>query len=59
MNLTVTTDYLAALGETPSSNQEKYDNLLAVVVPVEKIAALQNFDLDLYGLFQIQNRPAP
>ena len=58
MNLTITTDYLATLGETSSSNQEKYRKLLAVVIPVEKIASLQNFDLDLYDSFQRQNRPA-
>lgn len=59
MNLTVTTDYLASLGKTSLSEQGKYENLLAVVVPVEKISALQNFDLDLYDLFRIQNQTTP
>jgi len=59
MNLTITTDYLATLGRTSLSEQEKYENLLAVVVPVEKISALQNFDLDLYGLFRLQNQTTP
>jgi len=56
LSLNITTDYLATLAETPSSNQEKHKNLLAAVIPVEKIAMLQNFDLDLYRLFQLQNQ---
>jgi len=48
MCLNITTDYSAAL--------EEYRRLLAVVIPVEKVAMLQNFDLDLYRLFQIQNQ---
>jgi len=56
MCLNITTDYLATLAETSSSNQDEHKGLLAVVIPVEKIAMLQNFDLDLYRLFQIQNQ---
>lgn len=50
MGLNITTDYSVAL--------EEHEDLLAVVIPVEKIASLQNFDLDLYDSFQRQNRPA-
>jgi len=48
MDLTLTTDYSFAL--------EEYEESLAVVIPVEKVAMLQNFDFDLYDIFQIQNQ---
>lgn len=51
MELNITTDYSAAL--------EAHEESLAIVIPVEKIAALQNFDLDLYDSFQRQNASIP
>jgi len=48
MSLNLTTDYSFAL--------EEYEALLALVIPVEKIATVQNFDFDLYERFQLQNQ---
>jgi len=55
MRLVVTTDYLAALTNSPMDRGE-WQNL-KVVIPVDKITTLQEFDLDLYDLFQQKTPP--
>lgn len=56
MDFVITRDYLEVLSDDSPENEEKWRNL-EIVIPVDKITTLQEFDLDLYDLFQQKTPP--
>jgi len=54
MDFVITRDYLEVLSDDSPEDEEKWRNL-EIVIPVDKITSLQQFDLDLYDIFQQKN----